>query len=128
MNKRNMVEKFHEIYNANISVTPQFPDAAERELRKSLLKEEYEEYLEGENTDDYVAVCDALADMLYIIYGTAVSYGIPINEIFQEVHNSNLSKLGEDGKPMYREDGKVLKGPNYFKPDIKRIIEESANK
>lgn len=117
------VKKFHEIYDCNIGNSAKFPDTEERELRKNLLIEEFEEYLLAEAEDDLVEVADALGDMLYIIYGTAVSYGLPINEIFDEIHNSNLSKLDENGLPIRRDDGKILKGPNYFRPDISAIIE-----
>ncbi len=122
MNNFNKVKEFHEIYNCNIGNEPVLPDNNERELRKSLLQEEYNEYLQGEENHDIVEIADALGDMLYIIYGTCVSYGIDIDEVFAEIHASNLSKLGEDDKPIYREDGKVMKGPNYFKPDIKSIL------
>ena len=116
------VKQFHEIYKCNIGDQLNFPDASERELRIKLLCEEFEEYLAAEQDDDIVEVADALGDMLYIIYGTAVSYGININQVFDEIHASNLSKLGSDGKPLFRKDGKVLKGPNYFKPDIKGVL------
>lgn len=96
-----------------------------RSLRKRLLEEEYNEYVEGEDNNDLVEIADAIADILYIAYGTAVSYGLPMDEIFNEVHASNMSKLGEDGKPIYREDGKILKGPNFFKPDILSIIKRA---
>lgn len=96
-----------------------------RSLRKRLLEEEYNEYVEGEDNNDLVEIADAIADILYIAYGTAVSYGLPMDEIFNEVHASNMSKLGEDGKPIYREDGKILKGPNFFQPDILSIIKRA---
>lgn len=123
MNKKEMVHRFHEIYDCHINAKPGFPSDEIRELRKNLLEEEWTEYTDAEAANDYVEVCDALGDMLYIIYGTCVSYGIPINEIFQEIHNSNLSKLDENGKPIRREDGKILKGPNFFRPDIAKIVE-----
>ncbi len=119
-----MVKKFHEIYGCNINEIPKLPNKSERELRKKLLKEEYEEYLDGEENNNIVEISDALADMLYIIYGTAVSYGIPINKIFQEVHESNLSKCDENGNPIIREDGKILKGKNYFTPKIEKILKD----
>jgi len=122
MNHTEMVAEFHKTYSAYISDRPQLPSPEVRELRYKLLKEEWEEYVEAESNHDLVEIADALGDMLYIIHGTAVSYGIPINEIFEEIHRSNMSKLGEDGKPIRREDGKVMKGPNYFKPDIAGII------
>lgn len=118
-----MVLEFHQKFGGNIGKNSTLPNNAERSLRQRLLEEEYKEYVHGEETNDLIEIADGLADMLYIIYGTAVSYGLPINEIFQEVHDSNMSKLGEDGLPIYREDGKVLKGPNFFKPDIAKIIE-----
>lgn len=117
-----MVAEFHRIYSVYISDKPQLPVKETRDLRISLLKEEFNEYLLGEYNDDIVEIADALGDMLYIIHGTAVSYGIPLDEVFSEIHRSNKSKLGEDGKPIYREDGKVLKGPNFFKPDVAGII------
>lgn len=118
-----MVEEFHKTFGANISESPNLPIESERELRKKLLTEEFNEYLEGEHNNDIVEISDALGDMMYIIYGTAVSYGLPIDEIFAEIHASNMSKLDENGKPIYREDGKVLKSNLYFKPDIKKIID-----
>lgn len=120
------VKQFHKIYNCNIGVSPGLPNQPERELRKSLLLEEYNEYLQGEENNDIVEIADALGDMLYIIYGTCVSYGIPIDRVFQEIHSSNLSKLDKDGNPIIRDDGKVLKGPNYFRPNIASILRESG--
>lgn len=128
MTQLSKVKQFHETYGANISESPKLPGHTERSLRINLLSEEFQEYLDGEQNNDLVEISDALGDMLYIIYGTCVSYGIPINEIFDEIHASNMSKLGEDGKPIYREDGKVLKGPNYFKPNISKILESHISK
>lgn len=125
MNKKDMVRKFQEAFGANVSDKPNLPDSNERELRIKLLKEEWEEYLEGEENNDIVEISDALGDMLYIIYGTCVSYGLPIDEMFEEIHNSNMSKLDENGQPIRREDGKVLKGPNFFQPNLKDIIEKN---
>ncbi|MDE0600075.1 MAG: nucleoside triphosphate pyrophosphohydrolase family protein, partial [Dokdonia donghaensis] len=97
---------------------------AKNELRYNLMKEENEEYLEAANNGDLVEVADALGDMLYILCGTIIEHGMQdkIEEVFNEIQRSNMSKLGEDGKPIYRADGKVLKGPNYFKPDIASIL------
>ena len=88
------------------------------------MKEENEEYLQAAKEGDLVEIADALGDMLYILCGTIISHGLQgkIEQIFQEIQNSNMSKLGENGKPIYREDGKVLKGPNYFKPDFEKIL------
>lgn len=118
------VRQFHEVYKCNIGEAPAFPNNNERKLRRDLLIEEFAEYCKGEDEDNIVEVADALGDMLYIIYGTAVSYGIPIDEVFAEIHASNLSKLDENGLPIFRADGKVLKGPNYFKPDIAKILDK----
>jgi len=88
------------------------------------MKEENEEYLEAANNNDLTEVADALGDMLYILCGTIIEHGMQskIEEVFEEIQRSNMSKLGEDGKPVFREDGKVLKGPNYFRPDIDKIL------
>ena len=93
-------------------------------LRFNLMAEENEEYFEAANNNDLIEVADALGDMLYILCGTIIEHGMQdkIEEVFDEIQKSNLSKLGENGKPIYREDGKVMKGPNYFKPDILKIL------
>ena len=98
---------------------------AKNTLRFDLMKEENEEYLEAANNNDIVEVADALGDMLYILCGTIIEHGMQhkIETVFEEIQRSNMSKLGKDGLPIFREDGKVLKGPNYFKPDIKMILE-----
>jgi predicted HAD superfamily Cof-like phosphohydrolase len=90
------------------------------------MKEENEEYLEAAENNDLGEVADALGDRLYILCGTIIEHGMQdkIEDVFNEIHRSNMSKLGEDGKPIYREDGKVLKGVNYFKPHIKKILEQ----
>ena len=90
------------------------------------MKEENDEYLEAAKKGDMVEVADALGDMMYILCGTIIEHGMQhiIEEVFDEIHRSNLSKLDENGNPIYREDGKVIKGPNYFPPDIKKIIKK----
>ncbi|WP_281756163.1 nucleoside triphosphate pyrophosphohydrolase family protein [Neptunitalea chrysea] len=95
-------------------------------LRYELMKEENEEYLEAAENGDMVEVADALGDMLYILCGTIIEHGMQykIDEVFNEIQKSNMSKLGKDGKPIYREDGKVMKGPDYFKPNIKKILDK----
>lgn len=115
------VKDFQIAFNSNVSDVSKLPNDKERQLRIKLLKEEFDEYIDGEENNDIVEIADALGDMMYIILGTAVSYGLPLEEIFNEIHNSNMSKL-ENGKPIFREDGKVLKGSNYFKPDIKKYL------
>lgn len=129
MDSRHPFEKlweFHTVYNAARTRVPALPPEGDalRVLRKRLLEEEFHEYLEGEANNDLVEIADALGDILYIAYGTAVAYGLPLDEIFDEIHRSNMSKLDPDtGLPIYREDGKVLKGKAYSPPDIKRIID-----
>jgi predicted HAD superfamily Cof-like phosphohydrolase len=97
-----------------------------RWLRIGLMAEEVAEYLDAELDDDLVGVADALGDIGVIADGTALAYGIPLDEVRKEIHRANMSKLGEDGKPILREDGKVLKGPNYSPPDIAAILEAKA--
>lgn len=97
-----------------------------RELRRGLLKEEYTEYMEAEFENDVVDIADALADMVYVICGTALSYGIPLDEVFAEVHRSNMTKVEADGKVRRRDDGKILKPESYEPPDIKSIIAAAA--
>ena len=96
------------------------------QLRYDLMKEENEEYLEAAQSNDLVEIGDALGDMLYILCGTIIAHGFQdkIEAIFEEIQRSNMSKLGADGKPIYREDGKVLKGPHYFKPNIEKILKQ----
>ena len=121
------VRAFHDsfgINNENAPITNINPDTIM--LRYKLMREENEEYLEAAQNGDLVEVADALGDMLYILCGTMLSHGLQdkMGEVFLEIQRSNMSKLDENGKPIYREDGKVMKGPNYFKPDIKAILGE----
>ncbi len=95
-----------------------------RILRRKLIEEEFKEYMEAEANDDFVETADALIDMLYVIEGALLSYGMPSKELFNEVHRSNMSKLDENGKPVYREDGKVIKSKLYSPPDIKSVLEK----
>jgi len=125
--KIDAVTLFHDTYGLDRKETPtaELPESKNL-LRFNLMKEENEEYLEAANNGDLVEVADALGDMLYILCGTIIEHGMQdkIEEVFNEIQRSNMSKLDEDGKPIYREDGKVLKGPNYFKPNIKTILEK----
>ncbi len=121
------VHEFHTAFGLGIKNEPTANIGEARNLlRFNLMKEENEEYFEAANNNDLVEVADALGDMLYILAGTIIEHGMQykIAEVFDEIQRSNMSKLGEDGKPIYREDGKVLKGPNYFKPNIKEILEK----
>ncbi len=122
MTASQMVRQFHETYGVRIQDEAGLPSGDRRNLRVEILREEFYEYRVAEGHDDLVEIADAMADMLYIIHGTALEYGIPLDAVVAEVHRSNMSKLGTDGKPVYREDGKVLKGPNYFKPDIAGVL------
>ena len=119
------VKEFHKAFKLDYLDKPKADLGTDKnKLRFNLMKEENEEYFEAANNNDMVEVADALGDMLYILCGTIIEHGMEhkIDEIFREIQNSNMSKLGADGSPIYREDGKVLKGPNYFKPDIKGIL------
>ena len=99
-----------------------FPDRKTIDLRLSLIEEECEELIDAINAKDLKEVADAICDLLYVTYGAAHAFGINADVGFQNVHLSNMSKLGEDGKPIYRDDGKVLKGPKYFPPKIERAL------
>ena len=124
-NELDAVQLFHEAFNIGINHNPTVAVSEKiKELRFNLMKEENEEYLEAVKNNDIVEVADALGDMLYILCGTILTHGMQykITEVFEEIQRSNMSKLGQDGNPIYREDGKVMKGPNYFKPNIKAIL------
>ncbi|GAA4815839.1 nucleoside triphosphate pyrophosphohydrolase family protein [Litoribaculum gwangyangense] len=126
-NKIEAVKAFHEAFKIGYRETPKADLGIEKNmLRYKLMREENEEYLEAANNNDLVEVADALGDMLYILCGTIIEHGLQykIEEVFNEIQRSNMSKLGEDGQPIYREDGKVLKGPNYFKPNIQSILDK----
>jgi len=121
------VHEFHTAFGLGIKNEPTADlGVAKNLLRFNLMKEENEEYLEAANANDLVEVADALGDMLYILAGTIIEHGMQykISEVFDEIQRSNMSKLGEDGHPIFREDGKVLKGPNYFKPNIGSILKK----
>jgi predicted HAD superfamily Cof-like phosphohydrolase len=121
----NSVKAFHEAFGLGVSEVPRADlGEAKNLLRFNLMKEENEEYLEAAENGDIVEIADALGDMLYILCGTIIEHGLQhkIEEVFDEIQRSNMSKLSDEGKPIYREDGKVMKGPNYFKPDLKSIL------
>lgn len=116
-----------EVFGQPTPVTPTLPDQKLEDFRLSLITEELKELQEALANKDLVSVADGLGDLLYVVYGTAHAFGIPIDAVFAEIHNSNMSKLAPDGKPMYREsDGKVMKGPNYFRPNLKSVIYTGA--
>ena len=119
------VQEFHEAFGLGIATEPTADLSSEKvHLRYELMKEENEEYLQAAKEGDLVEVADALGDMLYILCGTIIEHGMQdkIAEVFEEIQRSNMSKLGEDGKPVYRDDGKVMKGPNFSAPDLERIF------
>lgn len=125
-NKIAAVSEFHKAFGLGMKETPTGNLGIKKNLlRYELMREENEEYFEAANNDDLVEVADALGDMLYILCGTIIEHGMQhkIEEVFNEIQRSNMSKLGVNGKPIYREDGKVLKGPNYFKPNIQSILD-----
>ena len=121
------VAEFHDAFGLQSETSPSADIPSEiMTLRYNLMKEENEEYLEAAKNKDLIEVADALGDMLYILCGTILTHGMQhkISEVFEEIQRSNMSKLGSDGKPIYREDGKILKGPNYFKPNISSILKK----
>lgn len=121
------VKEFHSAFGLGIQEKPVADlGKAKNKLRFDLMQEENEEYLQAANNNDLTEIADALGDMLYILCGTIIEHGMQykIEEVFDEIQSSNMSKLGADGKPIYREDGKVLKGPNYFKPDLASILKK----
>ena len=119
------VHHFHETFKIGNANEPTLIDEKDYTLRYNLIKEENDEYLEACKNGDLVEIADALGDMLYILCGTIIEHGLQdkIEAVFDEIQRSNMSKLDENGQPIYREDGKVLKGPNYFKPDFSSIFE-----
>ena len=124
-NKIEAVKAFHKAFKLEYRETQKADLGFKKnQLRFELMKEENEEYLEAANNNDLIEVADALGDMLYILCGTIIEHGLQhkIEDVFNEIQHSNMSKLGADGEPIYREDGKVLKGPNYFKPNIAKIL------
>jgi predicted HAD superfamily Cof-like phosphohydrolase len=113
---------FMEAFGQEVRDEPRWPDFSTRELRLELIREEVEELQTGIENQDLVEIADALTDILYVVYGAGHAFGIDLDACYAEVHSSNMSKLGEDGKPMKRPDGKVMKGPNYFEPDLGYIL------
>lgn len=112
------VREFHSAFEVPVLPTPQFPSEERRKLRYRILREEFEEYVAAENSDNFEEVADALGDMAYIIAGTALEYGIPLDRVLEAIHAANMSKLGPDGRPIKRADGKVIKPEGWQPPDI----------
>jgi predicted HAD superfamily Cof-like phosphohydrolase len=116
------VKIFMEKFGQMVRTKPQFPDDKTMQLRLDLIKEELSELEDAMKTKNLKEVADALTDILYVTYGAGYAYGVDLDECFKEVQRANMSKLGEDGKPIYNDQGKVMKGPNYTKPDLSKFV------
>jgi predicted HAD superfamily Cof-like phosphohydrolase len=116
------VKIFMEKFGQMVRTKPQFPDDKTMQLRLDLIKEELSELEEAMKSKNLKEVADALTDILYVTYGAGYAYGVDLDECFKEVQRANMSKLGEDGKPIYNDQGKVMKGPNYTKPDLSKFV------
>jgi predicted HAD superfamily Cof-like phosphohydrolase len=121
MSNFNKVKIFMETFGQDVKTKPSFSTDKINNLRYDLIKEELEELKEAMENKDLLEVADALTDILYVTYGAGHAFGINLDKCFEEVQSSNMSKLGEDGKPIYNESGKVMKGPKYFKPDLTKF-------
>jgi len=122
MSNFNKVKTFMNTYGQEVKEKASFPENKIVQLRIDLIEEELNELKEAVKNNDIVEVADALTDILYVTYGAGHSFGVDLDKCFDEVQRSNMSKLGVDGKPIYNESGKVMKGPDYFAPDLKKII------
>ena len=122
MSNFNKVKTFMQTFGQEVKTKPSFSSDKINSLRYDLIKEELEELKEAMENKDLLEVADALTDILYVTYGAGHAFGIDLDKCFEEVQSSNMSKLGEDGKPIYNESGKVMKGPKYFKPDLTKFI------
>jgi predicted HAD superfamily Cof-like phosphohydrolase len=122
MSNFNKVKAFMNTYGQDVKEKAEFPENKIVQLRIDLIEEELNELKEAIKNKDIVEVADALTDILYVTYGAGHSFGVNLDECFDEVQRSNMSKLGEDGKPIYNDSGKVMKGPNYFAPNLKKIV------
>ena len=116
------VKKFMQTFGQEVKNRPTFPEEKIQNLRIKLIEEELKEFKEAIKNKDIIEVADALTDILYVTYGAGHAFGINLDKCFEEVQNSNMSKLDENGKPIYNESGKVMKGPNYFKPDLSKFV------
>ena len=122
MSNFNKVKTFMKTFGQEVKTKPSFSSDKINKLRIDLIKEELDELQEAMKNNDLLEVADALTDILYVTYGAGHAFGIDLDKCFDEVQSSNMSKLGEDGKPIYNESGKVMKGPNYFKPDLSKFL------
>tara|TARA_Y100001949_G_scaffold141308_1_gene123452 strand:- start:70 stop:480 length:411 start_codon:yes stop_codon:yes gene_type:complete len=117
------VKTFMETFGQMVRTKPQFPDEKTMQLRYDLIKEELNELEQAMKSKDLKEIADALTDILYVTYGAGFAYGIDLDKCFKEVQRANMSKLGKDGKPIFNEKGKVMKGPNYSEPNLKQFVE-----
>jgi len=122
MSNFNKVGTFMKTFGQEVKTKPSFSSDKINKLRVDLIKEELAELQEAMKNNDLLEVADALTDILYVTYGAGHAFGIDLDKCFDEVQNSNMSKLGENGEPIYNESGKVMKGPNYFKPDLSKFV------
>ena len=122
MSNFNKVGTFMKTFGQEVKSKPSFSSDKINKLRIDLIKEELDELQEAMKNNDLLEVADALTDILYVTYGAGHAFGIDLDKCFEEVQNSNMSKLDENGKPIYNESGKVMKGPNYFKPDFSKFV------
>ena len=122
MSNFNKVGTFMKTFGQEVKTKPSFSSDKINKLRIDLIKEELDELQEAMKNNDLLEVADALTDILYVTYGAGHAFGIDLDKCFDEVQNSNMSKLDEDGKPIYNDAGKVMKGPNYFKPDLSKFV------
>jgi len=122
MSNFNKVGTFMKTFGQEVKTKPSFSSDKINKLRIDLIKEELDELQEAMENNDLLEVADALTDILYVTYGAGHAFGIDLDKCFDEVQNSNISKLGENGEPIYNESGKVMKGPNYFKPDLSKFV------
>jgi len=122
MSNFNKVGTFMKTFGQEVKTKPSFSSDKINKLRIDLIKEEIDELQEAMDNSDLLEVADALTDILYVTYGAGHAFGIDLDKCFDEVQNSNMSKLDENGEPIYNESGKVMKGPNYFKPDLSKFV------
>ena len=122
MSNFNKVGTFMKTFGQEVKTKPSFSSDKINKLRIDLIKEELDELQEAMQNNDLLEVADALTDILYVTYGAGHAFGVDLDKCFDEVQNSNMSKLGENGEPIYNESGKVMKGPNYFKPDLSKFV------
>ena len=127
MTNFNSVKKFMEVFGQEVKTKAEFPSEKIVRLRYNLIKEELDEFEQALKDKDLKEVADALTDILYVTYGAGHAFGIDLDKCFDEVQRSNMSKLGDDGKPIYNEHGKVMKGPKYFQPDLSKFIIKAAD-